>query len=64
MGDALQRWPNFSEDYVIPSPQLNEDQKKKKEEGLRQKLKCYSPKSGEDQKKGLRRSLRLYLAGI
>ena len=29
-GTLLQPWPNFSGNYVIPSPQLNEDQNKKK----------------------------------
>ena len=43
-GTLLQPWPNafgmqkyFNEDYVIPSPKLNEHQKK----GLRRKLKCF-----------------------
>ena len=46
-GTLLQPWPNefgmrkyFSEDYVIPSPKLNEHQKK----GLRQKLKWFFAK--------------------
>ena len=46
-GTLLQPWPNafgmrkyFSEDYVIPSPKLNEHQKK----GLRQKLKYFFAK--------------------
>ena len=36
-GTLLKPWPSFSGDYVIPSPQLNENQKK----GLRRKLKCF-----------------------
>ena len=39
---------NFSEDYVIPSPKLNEHQKKKVFAGNWSVL---SPKLGEDQKK-------------
>ena len=44
-GTLLQPWPNFSGNYVIPSPQLK-DQKKK----VYAKNWCvFSPKSGEDQ---------------
>ena len=50
----LQPWPNafgmrkyFSKDYVVPSPKLNEHQKK----GLRRKLKCvFLAKLGEDRR--------------
>ena len=49
--------------YVIPSPQLNKDQKKKKK-FLAENSNVFFPKSGEDQKKALRRTLKLYLAGI
>ena len=88
-GTLLQPWPNafglrkyFSENNVIPSPKLNEDQKK----GLRRKLKCFffeirwrPKKEGlrrqskffsleirrrRNKKKGLRRNLGLYSAGI
>ena len=52
-GTLLQPWPNafglqkyFSEDYIILSPKLNDDQKK----SLHRKLKCFLPKLGEDQK--------------
>ena len=51
-----QLYKKFSGNDVFPSPKLNEDQKQEK--GLRGKLKSFTPKSGEDQKKGLRRNLR------
>ena len=64
----LQLWPNafglrkhFSENYVITSPKLHEDQKK----GLRQKLTCFFPESRwRPKNKGLHRNLGLYSAGI
>ena len=47
-GTLLNPWSNafdmrkyLSEDYVIPSPKLNEHQKKKKKKDLRRKLKCF-----------------------
>ena len=42
-----QSYKNFSGSDVFPSPKLNEDQKQEKD----RKLKSFSPKSGEDQKK-------------
>ena len=51
-----QLYKKFSGNDVFPSPKLNEDQKQEK--GLCGKLKSFTPKSGEDQKKGLRRNLR------
>ena len=52
-----QLYKKFSGKDVFPSPKVNEDQKEEK--GLPRKLKSFSPKSGEDQKKGFRRNLRL-----
>ena len=47
----------LSGNYIILYPQLNDDQEKK---GFRQKVKRFSPKSGEDQKKkALNRNLGL-----
>ena len=81
-GTLLQPWPNafgmrkyFSEDYVIPSPKLKEDQKKKV---FAINWSVFSPKMGEDQKKKVftdswsgspsksvfPRNLVLYSAGI
>ena len=44
-----QLYKKFIGNDAFPSPKLNEDQKQEK--GLRQKLKSFFPKSGEDQKK-------------
>ena len=54
-----QLYKKFCGNDVFPSPKLNEDEKQEKV--LRRKMKFF-PKSGEDQKKGLRRRLRPFSA--
>ena len=46
-GTLLQPRPNFREDYVIPSPQLNEDQKKRSS----RKIKVFFPRNQVKTKK-------------
>ena len=50
-GTFLQPSPNFSGDFVIPSPQLNEDQKKKGKKVFAENWSVFFLKLGEDQKK-------------
>ena len=51
----------FSGNYVFPSLKMSEDQKKRSSPKIEEFL---SPKSSEDQKKGLHCNLGLHLAGI
>ena len=68
-GTLLHPWPNafnmrkyLSEDYVIPSPKLNEHQKKRSSPEI--EVFFFLTKLGEDQKKGLRRKLKCFFAKI
>ena len=71
-GTLLQPWPNFSGNYVIPSPQLKgffPETRWRQKKGLCRKLKYFFPEikrkpKKKEKRKRLHRNLGLYSAGI